>query len=85
MKCILAFLFIATTAFCQQNIYSYQEQKLDSLHTQLKQRIIEPDYEVLINNSDVKIENFRIKSFLYENGLIIKLNNKKLKRTNLIR
>lgn len=33
----------------------------------------------MVNNSDVKIENFRIKSFLDENGLIIKLNNKEIK------
>ena len=79
MKNIVASLIISTSAFCQQNIYSYQEQKLDSLHTQLNQRIIEPDYEVLVNNSDVKIENFTIKSFLDENGLIIKLNSKKIK------
>jgi len=79
MKSILFFLFVSVSVFAQKNIYSYQEQKLDSLHTQLNQRIIEPDYEVLVNNSDVKIENFRIKSFLDENGLIIKLNNKKIK------
>lgn len=84
MKQFLFLLLFTTTVFAQQNIYTYTEQKLDSIHNELNNRIIEPDYVILVDNDTVLFDKFIIKPFLTEDGLNIKINDRLIKAFEFI-
>jgi len=58
-----------------KNIYTYLEQKTDSMHNELNNRIIDPNYVILVDNDTVLFDKFIIKPFLTNEGLSIKLND----------
>lgn len=62
-----------------KNIYTYLEQKTDSMHNELNNRIIDPDYVILVDNDTILFDKFIIKPFLTNEGLSIKLNDNLIK------
>jgi len=63
LSCDKATISKEQTTIEPKNIHSYTEQKVDSIHTELNSRVIEPDYIVLVDNDTVLFDDFKLNLF----------------------